>query len=36
LGEEYYALGLDIPTLGGYTGIVAPDTTYGITARLYF
>ena len=36
LGEEYYALGLDIPTIGGYAGIVAPDTTYGITARLYF
>jgi iron complex outermembrane receptor protein len=36
LGEEYYAFGIDIPTVGGYAGVVAPDTTYGITGRLYF
>jgi iron complex outermembrane recepter protein len=36
LGEDYYAFGIDIPTVGGYAGVVAPDTTYGITGRLYF
>ena len=33
LDEEYYSWGLDIPTLGGYAGIVAPEATYGITLR---
>jgi iron complex outermembrane receptor protein len=36
LGEEYYAFGIDIPTVGGYAGVVAPDSTYGVTLRLYF
>lgn len=35
LDEQYYAFGLDIPTLGGYAGVVAPDATYGITMRWY-
>lgn len=35
LDEEYYAFGLDIPTLGGYGGVVAPQTTYGISLRWY-
>jgi iron complex outermembrane receptor protein len=35
LDEEYYSWGLDIPTLGGYAGIVAPQATYGITLRWY-
>lgn len=34
LDEEYYVFGIDIPTLGGYAGIVAPEATYGITLRL--
>ncbi len=33
LDEQYYAFGLDIPTLGGYAGVVAPEATYGITVR---
>lgn len=32
--EEYYSWGLDIPVLGGFAGIVAPDASYGITLRL--
>jgi len=35
LDEEYYSWGLDIPTLGGYAGIVAPEATYGITLRWF-
>jgi iron complex outermembrane receptor protein len=35
LDEEYYAWGLDIPVLGGYAGIVAPQATYGITLRWF-
>jgi iron complex outermembrane receptor protein len=35
LDEHYYAFGLDIPTLGGYAGVVAPEATYGITVRWY-
>jgi iron complex outermembrane receptor protein len=31
--EEYYSWGLDIPVLGGYAGIVAPDASYGVTLR---
>ncbi len=34
LDEEYFVFGLDIPTLGGYAGVVAPEATYGITLRL--
>ena len=34
LDEEYYVFGLDIPTLGGYAGVVGPEATYGITLRL--
>ena len=33
LDEKYYAYGIDIPTVGGYAGIVAPKATYGITLR---
>ena len=33
LDEEYYSLGYDVPTMGGYAGIVAPRATYGITVR---
>ena len=35
LDEEYYAIGLDVPVLGGYIGVVAPGAVYGITLRLY-
>lgn len=34
LDEEYYAWGLDAPTVGGYAGIVAPGETYGLTLRV--
>ncbi len=34
LDEEYYVFGLDIPTIGGYAGVVGPEATYGITLRL--
>jgi iron complex outermembrane receptor protein len=34
LDEDYYSWGLDIPTIGGYAGVVAPQATYGITLRL--
>jgi len=35
LDEEYYVYGLDIPTLGGYAGFVAPEATFGVTLLLY-
>ncbi len=35
LDEEYYAFGLDIPTLGGYAGVVAPEATIGLTLRYH-
>jgi iron complex outermembrane receptor protein len=35
LDEEYYAWGLDIPTLGGYAGAVAPRAAYGVTLRYF-
>ena len=35
LDEEYYAWGLDIPTLGGYAGAVAPGSAYGVTLRYF-
>jgi iron complex outermembrane receptor protein len=31
LDEDYYAFGIDIPVLGGFAGVVAPDAVYGIT-----
>ncbi len=33
--EEYYVVGIDIPTIGGFAGIVAPEATYGVTLRLF-
>lgn len=36
LQEEYYAFGIDIPTVGGYAGVAAPDVTYGLTMRYNF
>ena len=36
LDEEYFLMGIDIPTLGGYAGVVAPQATYGITLRASF
>ncbi len=33
LNEEYYAFGINIPVLGGYAGVVAPEAVYGITLR---
>jgi len=35
LDEEYYSFGLDIPVMGGYTGVVAPGEVYGVTLRFY-
>ncbi len=35
LDEEYFAWGLDIPTLGGYAGAVAPGAAYGVTLRYF-
>jgi iron complex outermembrane receptor protein len=35
LDEEYYSFGLDIPTMGGFAGVVAPEATYGITLRYF-
>jgi iron complex outermembrane receptor protein len=35
LDEEYYSFGLDIPVMGGYAGMVAPQATYGVTLRWY-
>ena len=34
--EEYFAIGQDIPVMGGYMGVVAPQRTYGATLRLFF
>ena len=36
LDEEYYVFGIDIPTVGGYAGVAAPQTTYGLTFRRDF
>ena len=36
LDEEYYIIGIDIPVLGGYAGVVAPEAVYGVTLRFYF
>ena len=35
LDEEYYAWGLDTPTIGGYSGVVAPGAYYGLTLRYF-
>ncbi|MEM1110818.1 MAG: TonB-dependent receptor [Pseudomonadota bacterium] len=35
LDEEYYSFGIDIPTLGGYAGVTAPEATYGLTLRYF-
>ena len=35
LDEEYYAYGLDIPVMGGYSGVVAPGAVYGVTVRFF-
>jgi iron complex outermembrane receptor protein len=31
LDEEYYAVGFDIPVLGGYAAVAAPGAVYGVT-----
>lgn len=36
LDEKYYLMGIDIPTVGGYAGYVAPRATYGVTLRWNF
>jgi iron complex outermembrane receptor protein len=36
LDEEYYAFGIDIPVLGGYAGVVAPEAVYGVTVRFNY
>lgn len=33
LDEEYYVFGIDIPVLGGYAGVTAPGSVYGVTMR---
>lgn len=33
LDEEYFAFGIDIPTVGGYAGVPASELTYGVTWR---
>jgi iron complex outermembrane receptor protein len=33
LDEEYHVFGIDIPTVGGYAGIVAPGEIWGVTVR---
>jgi iron complex outermembrane receptor protein len=33
LDEEYYVFGIDIPVLGGYAGVTAPEAVYGLTLR---
>lgn len=35
LDEEYFLFGLDIPTIGGYAGMVAPPRTVGMTLRWF-
>lgn len=35
LDEEYYAFGLDIPVMGGYTAVTAPGEVYGVTLRFF-
>ncbi|MFV8782521.1 TonB-dependent receptor [Microbulbifer sp. SA54] len=36
LDEEYFLMGIDIPTIGGYAGVVAPRASYGLTLRRSF
>ena len=35
LDEEYYSAGIDIPTIGGFAGIVALEASYGVTLRWF-
>ena len=35
LDEQYYAWGMNTPSIGGYAGVAAPGINYGITVRLY-
>ncbi|MCA0901494.1 TonB-dependent receptor [Microbulbifer agarilyticus] len=36
LDEEYFLMGIDIPTVGGYAGFAAPRSSYGVTVRRSF
>ena len=36
LDEKSYLMAIDIPTLGGYAGVVAPRATYGLSLRRNF
>lgn len=36
LDEGSYSFAIDIPVLGGYAGVVAPQRTYGLTLRYNF
>jgi len=36
LDEKYYIMGIDIPTVGGYAGVVGERATYGLTLRRNF
>ncbi len=36
LDEQYYVMGIDIPTVGGYAGVTAPQALYGATLRYNF
>lgn len=35
LDEDYFLFGIDIPTIGGYAGMVAPPRTVGVTLRWF-
>ena len=34
--QNFWVVGLDVPTHGGYMGIAFPPRTYGVTVRLKF
>lgn len=36
LAEKYYAYGINIPTVGGYAALTAPQDTYGVSVRRNF
>lgn len=36
LDEEYFGIGLDVPLLSGYAGIVGEERTYGVTLRYFW
>lgn len=36
LDEESYAIGIDVPLLSGFAGIVAQERTYGMTLRYFW